>query len=104
MTWTRLPDTRGFARWRALTDTGLANHILANRQGIIAAVAGRIVNIGSEADLEHALARLLEKLDRATYEAAAEAILEAWRTVVRPAQVVPLRRHAVTVDLREARG
>ena len=47
MTWTRLPDTRGFARWRALTDTGLANHLLATRQGIIAAVAGRIVNLGS---------------------------------------------------------
>lgn len=103
MSWTRLPDANGFARWRSPSTNGLASHILANASGIIVAVSGRVFAASTEDELEDGLFRLFERLDWRVYHAAQQAIGEAWRVVHRHAAVVgryELRRTPVA----EARG
>ncbi len=101
MTWHRLPDVNGFARWRGRPDNGLANNILANASGINVSVAGRIFTASTRDELEAGLGRLFAKAPEA-YSDALPTILEAFELV----EPVPARarRHAAVVELREARG
>ncbi len=103
MSWTRLPDVNGFARWRSPSTNGLASHILANRSGIIVAVSGRIFMAATEDELEDGLARLFERLDWRVYHAAQQAIGEAWRVVTRRAGLVG-RYQLSRLAIAEARG
>jgi len=80
MSWQRLPDCNGFARWRRATGH-LSSHILANASGLIVTVEGRFWTAETDEELESGLVKTFERVDGETYVAALEAVLDAWAHV-----------------------